>query len=49
MVAFAVGFVVIVWFLKLITTHSFIGFLIYRFAFAGVIVVLLATGAISAT
>jgi len=48
-VAFVVGFAVIVWFLRLITKHSFIGFVIYRFAFAGLIVVLLATGAMSAT
>ena len=48
-VAFAVGLVVIAWFLRYVTDGSFIPFVIYRFAFAGVIVVLLATGAISAT
>lgn len=48
-VAFFVGYVVIVWFLKLITTHSFMPFVIYRFGFAALIVILLATGTISAT
>jgi len=48
-VAFFVGFAVIVWFLRLISTHSFMPFVIYRIVFAGVIVALLATGAISAT
>jgi len=48
-VAFVVGLFVIAWFLKFITHRSFIPFVVYRFAFAGVIVALLATGAISAT
>ena len=48
-VAFFVGYVVIVWFLKLITTRSFMPFVIYRLGFAAVIVALLATGTISAT
>ena len=48
-VAFFVGLAVIGWFLKFVTHRSFIPFVIYRFAFAGVIVALLATGAISAT
>jgi undecaprenyl-diphosphatase len=40
---------VIVWFLKLITTHSFMPFVIYRIGFAGVIVALLTTGTVAAT
>lgn len=48
-VAFAVGYVVIVWFLRLITTHSFMPFVVYRLAFAGVIVALVATGTVAAT
>jgi undecaprenyl-diphosphatase len=48
-VAFAVGYVVIVWFLRLITHHSFLPFVIYRIVFAGVIVAMLATGVIAAT
>jgi len=48
-IAFAVGFQVIVWFLRLITTRSFMPFVIYRLGFAAVIVVLIATNTISAT
>jgi len=49
LVAFAVGYVVIVWFLKLIITHSFMPFVVYRLGFAAVIVALVATGTIAAT
>jgi undecaprenyl-diphosphatase len=48
-IAFIVGLGVIVWFLRLITTHSFMPFVIYRIGFAALIVVLLVTGTISAT
>ncbi|WP_062307075.1 undecaprenyl-diphosphate phosphatase [Demequina subtropica] len=48
-VAFGVGYAVIVWFLRLISHHSYTPFVLYRFAFSGVIVGLLAAGAISAT
>jgi undecaprenyl-diphosphatase len=48
-VAFFVGLAVIAWFLRFITHRSFMPFVIYRFAFALVIVVLLATSTISAT
>lgn len=48
-VSFGVGYVVIVWFLKLITTRSFMPFVIYRLGFAALIVVLISTGAVSAT
>jgi len=48
-VAFVVGFGVIVWFLRLISHRSFMPFVIYRIVFAGVIVALLVTGTISAT
>lgn len=48
-VAFGVGYAVIVWFLKLVTTRSFMPFVIYRVLFAAVIVALVAGGAISAT
>ena len=47
-VAFAVGYVVIIAFLKLITTHSFWPFVVYRVALAAVVVVLLLTGALDA-
>lgn len=46
-VAFGVGYAVIVWFLKLITTRSFEPFVIYRLAFAALIAILLLTGTIS--
>jgi undecaprenyl-diphosphatase len=47
-VAFVVGYVVIIGFLKLVTTRSFMPFVIYRFAFAAVIVVLVLVGALEA-
>lgn len=47
-IAFAVAYVVIVWFLRLISTHSFWPFVVYRLGFAAVIVVLLLTGVVDA-
>ena len=47
-VAFGVGYAVIVWFLKLIETKSFMPFVIYRVVLSGVVVALLATGALAA-
>ena len=47
-VAFAVGYVVIIAFLRLISTHSFMPFVIYRIVLALVVVVLLLTGALDA-
>lgn len=47
-VAFAVGYVVILWFLRLIQTRSYAPFVIYRLALAVVIVTLVLSGAISA-
>lgn len=46
--AFAVGYVVIVWFLRLITRHTFWPFVWYRIALAIAIVVLLVAGVIPA-
>lgn len=48
-VAFAVGYLVIVWFLRMITTRSFMPFVVYRLLFAAVIVALLVTGVVAAT
>jgi undecaprenyl-diphosphatase len=48
-VAFAVGYAVIAWFLRFIATHTFAPFVIYRVGFGALILLLLATGAISAT
>lgn len=47
-VAFVVGYVVIIGFLKLVTTRSFMPFVVYRFVFAAVIVVLALVGAVEA-
>ncbi len=47
-VAFVVAYFIIVWFLKLIQTHSFMPFVIYRVALATFVVILVAAGAIHA-
>lgn len=47
-VAFAVGYVVIIWFLKIVSTYSFKPFVIYRLVFAALIAVLLLAGVIPA-
>ncbi|ACQ80500.1 undecaprenol kinase [Beutenbergia cavernae DSM 12333] len=43
-VAFVVGFAVIVWFLRYVTTRGYGVFVVYRFALAALVLVLLATG-----
>lgn len=48
-VAFGIGYAVIVWFLKLVSTHSYTPFVLYRIGASGAILGLLAAGAISAT
>ncbi len=48
-VAFVVGYLVIVWFLQLISHGSFQPFVIYRLIFAAVIAIALLTGLVSAT
>ncbi|MEV1046331.1 undecaprenyl-diphosphate phosphatase [Streptomyces sp. NPDC049916] len=47
LVAFAVGYVVIAWFMKFITTKSFMPFVVYRILLGIVILVLVSTGALS--
>lgn len=47
-VAFIVGYIVIVWFLRLISTHSFQPFVIYRLIFAAVIAGCLIFGVVPA-
>lgn len=47
-VAFVVGYLVIVWFLRLISTRSFAPFVYYRLGFAAVIAVCLVTGLVPA-
>ncbi|ACZ30508.1 undecaprenol kinase [Xylanimonas cellulosilytica DSM 15894] len=46
-IAFAVGYVVIIGFLKLISTHSYRGFVIYRLILAVVVAVLLIVGVLT--
>ena len=43
-IAFAVGYLVIAWLLKFVTTKSFAPFIIYRMALGSAVLVLLATG-----
>lgn len=49
LVAFVVGYIVIVWFLKWISTGSFQPFVIYRLGFAALIAILLLTGFLAAS
>ncbi|WP_371658548.1 undecaprenyl-diphosphate phosphatase [Streptomyces sp. NBC_00280] len=46
-IAFAVGYAVIAWFMKFISTKSFMPFVYYRIVLGIVIIVLVATGALS--
>lgn len=48
LVAFVVGYAVIVWFLKFISTESFVPFVVYRVLLALAVVALVATGVLSA-
>ena len=45
--SFVVGYAVIVWFLKLVSTKSYLPFVIYRLLLAAAVVVLLGTGLLS--
>ena len=47
-VAFGGGYLVIAWLLKFVSTKSFMPFIVYRVALGSLILILLATGAISA-
>ena len=47
-VAFGVGYIVIAWLLKFVSTKSFMPFIIYRVVLGSALLVLLATGVISA-
>jgi len=46
-VAFAIGYAVIAWLLRYISTHNFLPFVLYRIGLAVVVVVLLLTGVLS--
>ncbi len=48
-VAFVIGYAVIAWLLRYISTHNFMPFVIYRLALAAVLVVLLLTGVLQST
>ena len=47
-IAFVVGYAVIAWLLKFVTTKSFMPFIIYRLLLGSTLLVLLATGVINA-
>jgi undecaprenyl-diphosphatase len=47
-VAFVVGYLVIAWLLKFVSTKSFMPFIVYRIALGTLILILLGTGVISA-
>lgn len=49
LIAFVVGYGVIVWFLKLVSTRGYMPFVVYRVVLGCVVLVLLATGVLSAT
>jgi undecaprenyl-diphosphatase len=48
-IAFGVGYAVIAWLLRYVSTHSFLPFILYRFAVGLLLLVLLATGAVAAS
>jgi undecaprenyl-diphosphatase len=47
-VAFVIGYIVIAWLLKFVATKSFMPFIIYRVILGSTLLILLATGVISA-
>lgn len=49
LIAFFVGYAVIAWLIRYISSNSFMPFVIYRLGLGGLIMVLLATGVLSAT
>lgn len=48
LVALVVGYVVIIGFLRLVTTHSYLPFVVYRIVFAGLVVALILAGVLEA-
>ncbi|MDY5155772.1 undecaprenyl-diphosphate phosphatase [Actinotignum timonense] len=46
-ISFVLGYAVIVWFLRLVSTRSYLPFVIYRLVLAALVVVLLGTGVLS--
>ena len=47
-VSFVVGYAAIAWFLRYLTSHSTVVFVVYRVALGTLLIILLATGTISA-
>jgi undecaprenyl-diphosphatase len=47
-IAFSVGFAVIAWLMKWLTTRSYLPFVLYRVALGSIVLILLATGVLSA-
>ena len=47
LIAFVVGYAVIAWLIRYISTNSFMPFVVYRLALGGLIIVLLATGVLT--
>ena len=47
MISFVIGYAVIAWLLRYVSTHTFMPFVIYRCALAALVVVLLITGVLS--
>lgn len=47
-IAFSVGFAVIAWLMKWLTTRTYLPFVLYRLALGGIVLILLATGVLSA-
>jgi undecaprenyl-diphosphatase len=46
-ISFGIGYAVIAWLLRYVSTHTFLPFVIYRLALAVLVVVLLLTGVLS--
>jgi len=46
-ISFAIGYAVIAWLLRYISTHNFMPFVIYRIALAVLVAILLLTGVLS--
>jgi undecaprenyl-diphosphatase len=47
-ISFAIGYAVIAWLLRYVSTHNFMPFVIYRIALAVLVGILLLTGVLSA-
>jgi undecaprenyl-diphosphatase len=48
-IALVIGYLVIAWLIRWVTTRSYLPFVIYRVALGSVLLILLATGVLAAT